>query len=122
MRPISYIRSFIDPAWDSPNITDPVITPPFPEYTSGHSVQSMAAATVLTALFGDDYRFTDNTDVTWGRPTRTFGSFFAAANEAAISRLYAGVHCRAAIEVGMEQGKCIGARVNALAWTRSPPP
>ena len=104
IRPISYIRSVIDPSWNSPYITDPVVTPAFPEYTSGHSVQSMAAATVLTALFGDDYRFTDNTDLAWGRPARTFGSFFAAANEAAISRLYAGVHCRAAIEAGTQQG------------------
>ena len=122
LRPVSYIQSIIDPTWNNGGVTDPVITPAFPEYTSGHSVQSMAVATVLTALFGDGYEFTDNTDLTWGRPARTFGSFFAAAEEAAISRLYAGVHYRAAIEAGTEQGKSIGARVNALAWTKGPQP
>ena len=122
MRPITYIKSVIDPTWDSPDVTDPVITPPFPEYTSGHSVQSMAAATVLTALFGDGYHFTDNTDLAWGRPPRSFDSFYAAAEEAAISRLYAGVHYRPAIEAGVTQGQCIGAKVNALDWLRNPYP
>ena len=50
LRPISYIQKVIDPAWNSPKVTDPVVTPPFPEYPSGHSVQSAAAAAVLTAI------------------------------------------------------------------------
>ena len=118
IRPISYIQTVIDPAWNNPDITDPVTTPPFPEYTSGHSVQSGAAAAVLTALFGDNYQFTDNTHVERGLPARTFNSFFEAADEAAISRLYGGIHYRLAIELGVEQGKCIGEKVNALAFKK----
>jgi hypothetical protein len=68
MRPISYIQAHIDPDWNTPELTDPVVTPPFPEYTSGHSVQSAAAAVVLTDLFGDNYAFTDNTHEALGLP------------------------------------------------------
>lgn len=116
IRPISYIQTMIDPDWNTPDITDPVITPPFPEYTSGHSVQSRATATVMTALFGDNYHFTDDTHMDKGLAARTYNSFYEAADEAAISRLYGGIHYRPAIELGVEQGKCIGEQVNALAW------
>ncbi|HSN73701.1 MAG TPA: vanadium-dependent haloperoxidase [Anaerolineae bacterium] len=108
-RPVTYINDLIDPAW-----TSPVVTPPFPEYTSGHSVQSGAAAAVLTALFGDDFAITDHTHDALGYAPRPFPSFQAMAAEAAISRLYGGIHYRSAIEVGLEQGACIGERVNAL--------
>lgn len=114
VRPISYIQAFIDPTWDTPDITDPVMTPPFPEYTSGHSVQSGAAALVLTSLFGDSYNFTDNTHAALGLAPRTYPSFQAAAEEAAISRLYGGIHYRAAIEQGLIQGQCVGERVLSL--------
>ena len=116
LRPISYIQAVIDPAWNTPNITDPVDTPPFPEYTSGHSVQSGAAAVVLTALFGENYAFIDNTHAELGLPARAFASFHAAADEAAISRLYGGIHYRAAIEQGLEQGYCVGKRVLGLQF------
>jgi hypothetical protein len=99
LRPVTYIQRVIDPAW-MPLLT----TPPFPEYTSGHSVQSMAAAEVLTDLFGR-HRFTDG--------TRSFTSFRAAAREAAISRLYGGIHYRSAIERGLEEGACVARRVRA---------
>ncbi len=114
-RPISYIQDVIDPAWNLPKVTDPVVTPPFPEYPSGHSVQSAAAAAVLTATFGP-VPFTDHTHDAKGLPPRRFSSFWAAAEEAAISRLYGGIHFRAAIEQGLEQGRCIGERVNALRF------
>jgi hypothetical protein len=104
LRPVTYVRRVIDPAW-TPLLT----TPPFPEYTSGHSVQSAAAATVLRGLFGD-VPFTDRTHDARGLPARSFTSFAAAAEEAAISRLYGGIHFRAAIERGLEQGHVIGAR------------
>lgn len=114
LRPITYIRQVIDPKWTTPD----VVTPPFPEYTSGHSVQSAATAEVLTALFGDHYKFTDHTHTEKGLAPRTFASFWAAAQEAAISRLYGGIHYRAAIENGLEQGKCIGEQVNALKFQK----
>ena len=71
LRPISYIQKVIDVNWNNPDITDPVVTPPFPEYPSGHSVQSSAAATVLTDLFGEvPYR--PHSRQTWLRATRVF--------------------------------------------------
>lgn len=103
VRPVTYINRLIDAKWD------PIlITPPFPEYPSGHSTQSGAAAAVLTGFFGDNFAFDDSTHVDDGIPTRRFPSFWAAAQEAAISRLYGGIHFRAAIDLGLEQGRCIG--------------
>jgi hypothetical protein len=109
LRPVTYIRDLIDPAW-----TPLLVTPPFPEYTSGHSVQSGAAAQVLADLFGD-LAFVDRTHERRGLPARSFRSFHEAAEEAAVSRLYGGIHFRAAIERGLEQGRCIGRHVSALA-------
>ncbi len=113
LRPVTYIRRTMDAKWE-PLLT----TPPFPEYPSGHSTQSAAAATVLTKLFGDNFAFTDATNQRDGLAARSFPSFWAAANEAGISRLYGGIHFRAAIERGLDQGRCIGAHVNALKTWR----
>jgi PAP2 superfamily len=109
LRPITYIKKHIDPKWEAL-----LITPPFPEYPSGHSTQSGAAAEVLTAIYGDNFAFEDKTHERDGLKARSFKSFHAAAEEAALSRLYGGIHFRAAIERGLEQGRCIGAYVNAL--------
>jgi hypothetical protein len=111
LRPITFIRAHIDPGWGDPL---PLVTPPFPEYTSGHSVQSAAAAAVLTARFGR-MAFVDHTQDVRGLPARSFASFEAAAAEAAISRLYGGIHYRAAIDRGLTQGRCIGEAVAALS-------
>ena len=110
LRPITYIRHHIDAGWGNPL---PVTTPPFAEYTSGHSVQSGAAAAVMTATFGT-VAFTDHTHDERGLAPRSFSSFQAAADEAAISRMYGGIHYRAAIERGLEQGRRIGTAVAAL--------
>ncbi|MEO5986560.1 MAG: vanadium-dependent haloperoxidase [Candidatus Limnocylindria bacterium] len=107
LRPITYIRRVIDPAWNSF-----VNTPQFPEYTSGHSVASRAAAAVLTDLFGP-VAFTDTNRLTEppSAGTRHFASFQAAADEAAGSRLYGGIHYPMGIEIGLEQGAKVGAQV-----------
>jgi hypothetical protein len=104
LRPVTYIQRHIDATW-SPLL----VTPPFPEYTSGHSVQSASSARVLTEQFGA-VPFTDN--------ARSFASFEAAAQEAAISRLYGGIHYRFGIENGVDQGGEVGDEVNALQWRR----
>lgn len=104
LRPKTYIRDYIagqsnwEPKW---------ATPPFPEYTSGHSVCSGASATVLKHLFGD-ITFVDNTNTFLGINERTYTTFNQAADEAAISRLYGGIHYREAIEFGIEQGNKVG--------------
>ena len=103
IRPETVINRYINPRWQ------PLLqTPPFPEYTSGHSVISTAVAEVLTYLIGDNFAFNDNTEVIFELPERQFSSFRQAAEEAAISRLYGGIHYRDAIEGGQRQGKAIG--------------
>src|ERR687891_708135 len=109
LRPVTYIRRHIHPDW-----APLLVTPPFPEYTSGHSVQSAAAFQVLTNLFGDGHAFVDHTHDDRGLDPRFFGSFLEAADEAAISRLYGGIHFNAAIVNGVTQGRCIGHHVSAL--------
>jgi hypothetical protein len=107
LRPETYIHEHIRRTWQ-PYIQ----TPPFPEYPSGHSVASGAAAEVLTWLFGV-VAFEDRTHINYDHEplVRRFTSFEAAASEAAISRLYGGIHYREAIENGLRHGRCIGQQV-----------
>ncbi|WP_400076631.1 vanadium-dependent haloperoxidase [Winogradskyella sp. R77965] len=103
IRPETLINQHLDQDWL------PILqTPPFPEYTSGHSVASGAASTVLTAIFGNNFQFDDDTEVPFGLPIRSFESFNLAAEEAAISRLYGGIHYMAAIDEGLKQGRNVG--------------
>lgn len=102
LRPETAINRLIDEKWK------PLLqTPPFPEYTSGHSVISTATAEILSNFLGDDFSFTDTTETYIGFPSRKFSSFRQAADEACISRLYGGIHFRDAIENGKEQGQRI---------------
>lgn len=105
VRPVTYIREFIDPDW-----MPLIVTPPFPEFTSGHSGISAAAAQILTAFAGPNYSFTDSTFTIIGLPykPRSFSSFLQAAEEAGISRLYGGIHYQNGIQAGNYQGKLIG--------------
>lgn len=103
IRPESIINEHIDESW-----TPLLQTPPFPEYTSGHSVISTASAEVLTQMYGDNFAFADSTEVRFGLPVRSFKSFKAAADEAAVSRLYGGIHYKPAIYNGVDQGSKIG--------------
>ena len=106
IRPETYINEYIDRDWK------PILeTPLFPEHTSGHSVISRAAATVLTELLGDSYAFIDSTEVPFGLPPRPFKSFYDASNEAAISRIYGGIHYEPARKLGIEQGALVGSWV-----------
>ncbi|MEP6733382.1 MAG: vanadium-dependent haloperoxidase [bacterium] len=105
LRPRPYIRSLIDSTWE------PFIpTPPFPEYPSGHSTQSSAAATVLTTVLGAT-EFEDSTVVSLGHTVRHFSSFTAASDEAGMSRLYGGIHFPTGNTGGRTLGQCIGAKV-----------
>ncbi len=112
LRPVTYIQEQIDP-----NFKTLLSTPPFPEYTSGHSVQTGASLTVLADYFGDFYSFTDRThesrtDID-GRP-RSYDSFSQCASEVALSRLYGGIHYRFGIDAGVDQGKKIGRNIASL--------
>ena len=108
VRPETLINKHIDDNWK------PILqTPPFPEYVSGHSVVSGAASEILTEIFGDNFSFNDDTETAYGLPIRSFTSFRNAAQEAALSRLYGGIHYRAAIYVGLKQGIAVGNNVTS---------
>jgi hypothetical protein len=103
VRPETVINAHLDEAW-APLLQ----TPPFPEYTSGHSVISTAAAVVLTDQFGAGFAFEDTSESEYGLPARSYTSFEEAAAEAAISRMYGGIHYRMAIDAGVDQGRRVG--------------
>ena len=123
-RPSSYVKKNIDPNWQQfwPE-------PPFPAFPSGHSIQSGAAAEVLTAVYGDNFSFTDHSHEGNRRyddlrffdlryPARSFKSFWEAANECAYSRFLGGIHTQQDNDAGTAQGKVIGENVNALQWRK----
>lgn len=112
IRPVTYINRYIDPEWR------PLLqTPPFPEHSSGHSTISAAASIVLTQIFGT-MEFDDDTETYLGLPVRTFGSFIEAADDAAMSRLWGGIHYVAANEAGKKNGKRIAKHVLSAVATR----
>ncbi len=113
VRPETVINKVVDPKW-SPFLQ----TPPFPEYPSGHSTISAAAATVLTQLMGDNVAFTDSTEYKYGHGVRSFKSFKDASDQASISRLYGGIHYRSALTNGAIMGTKVGQHVLEMAKTR----
>jgi hypothetical protein len=113
IRPETYINQYIDENWV------PLLqTPPFPEYTSGHSVISSSAAVALTDLFGENVNFVDSTEVEFGLGVRTFKSFFEASAEAAVSRMYGGIHYKPACDNGVTQGRALGNYIVEKVKTR----
>lgn len=112
VRPETLINENFDEDWM------PLLqTPPFPEYTSGHSVISGAAGIMLTGVFGENFAFQDSTERVYGLPDRSYESFNAASDEAAISRLYGGIHYMPAIEIGVVQGRTLGAFIDSSLIT-----
>ena len=112
IRPETVINASIDKSW-----TPVLQTPPFPEYTSGHSTISGAAAVILTELYGANVAFEDSTEIPYGIPPRTFKSFIQASDEASISRLYGGIHFLPALNEGLKQGAKVGQHVLANVKT-----
>jgi hypothetical protein len=112
IRPVAYINRYIDSSWEPK-----LMTPPFPEFPSGHSVQSAAMATVLTATIGKEIAFTDYSKFWVGEP-RKFNSFWEAANETSISRFYGGIHYMDALDQGQDMGKLVGANILKLKFLR----
>lgn len=112
IRPVTYIQLVIDSNW----VPTLLPTPPFPDYPSGHAVQSSSAQAVLSRVFGANTEFVDNTHNDRGWGPRTFKSFKAAADEAAMSRVYGGIHYRFSSEGGKPQGLCVANKVLALKF------
>jgi hypothetical protein len=113
IRPVTYIRRVIDPTWNTV-----LPTPPFPEYVSAHSGQSAAVMATLESLFGMNVPFVDHAHDADGFAPRSFPRIFAAAEEAGISRLYAGIHFQSGNLNGQALGRCVAAKVDALRWRR----
>lgn len=120
-RPSTFIRRNIDGSfvqfWPEP---------PFPAFYSGHSVLSGATATTLTALYGTDFKFIDNSHEGRERDpltlitfkNRSFSSFWEAAEEAAYSRFLGGIHTRSDNDTGLAEGRKVGQNINALKWKK----
>jgi len=103
VRPETAIRQYIDPNWK------PLLqSPPFPEFTSGHSVISSAAAVMLSHYLGNNFKYTDNAEMHFGVTPRHFYSFVQASNEAAISRYYGGIHFIDSVNDGVAEGDSVG--------------
>ncbi len=115
IRPVTAINETFDPAW-LPFLQ----TPPFPEYTSGHSTITASAATVLTSLFGDNFAFQDTSDLRYIGMQRHFNSFSEAAAEVSISRVYGGIHYRFSVDTGAEMGNRLGEFINRKLLTDNP--
>jgi hypothetical protein len=103
VRPVTNINEKVDHYWL------PLLqTPPFPEYTAGHSTISATAAVLLTHEFGDNFAFQDTSDLHYIGKQRHFDSFIKASDETAMSRFYGGIHYLNSSLLGAVQGKQIG--------------
>lgn len=103
VRPETVINKYIDPEW-RPYLQ----TPPFPEYTCGHSTVSAAAAEALTEVYGDNFAYTDTSELEFGIANRSFTSFRQAADENNWARFYGGIHFHPSCIVSSEYGKKVG--------------
>jgi hypothetical protein len=103
VRPETVINKYIDANW-RPHLQ----TPPFPEYTCGHSTGSSAAAEALTSVFGDNFSYTDTTELEFGIKSRSFKSFRDAASENNWARFYGGIHFHHSCLVSTDLGRQVG--------------
>lgn len=103
VRPETVINNYFDPSW-RPYLQ----TPPFPEYTCGHSTGSAAGAAVLTDIFGDNFAYTDTSELMFGIKSRSYNSFYDAAHENSKGRFYGGIHFEYTCAISFEYGKKVG--------------
>jgi hypothetical protein len=103
VRPETVINKYIDQDW-RPYLQ----TPPFPEYTCGHSTVSSAAAEALTKMYGENFNYTDTSELEFGIANRSFTSFKQASDENNMARFYGGIHFHPSCLVSTEYGKRVG--------------
>jgi hypothetical protein len=106
-RPITYIQTVMGHENWMPFIP----TPPHPEYPGGHAALSASVAEVFTYVFGDNYTLTDDTYEDFGLGTRAYKSFDAMAEEAAMSKVYGGIHYKLSVDVGLRQGRKVSREI-----------
>lgn len=119
IRPVSYIKQYIDPTFNTV-----IGTPPFPAYTSGHATEAAAGAKICAHLFANangDYTFTDLSQLQYGFSARSFNNFYDMARECANSRLYGGIHYDFDNDLGLDMGFKLGnAVITRINWPRNP--
>lgn len=103
VRPETVINKYFDQDW-RPYLQ----TPPFPEYTCGHSTVSSASASALTKMFGDHFNYTDSSELEFGIANRSFKSFRDAAEENNLARFYGGIHFHPSCLVSSDFGQRVG--------------
>jgi hypothetical protein len=105
-RPETVINKYMDQDW-RPYLQ----TPPFPEYTCGHSTVSSASAEALTKMFGDNFNYTDTSELEFGIPNRSFTSFRQAADENNWARFYGGIHFHPSCIESTASGQKVGSMI-----------
>jgi hypothetical protein len=108
IRPVTYIRTYIDPNWSTY-----VPTPNHPEFPSGHSTTGGGALTMMSNIFGEDFHITLHTYDYLNYPARSYTSFTQLSNEISDSRFYGGLHYRATLAKSTEQGKKVAENILA---------
>jgi hypothetical protein len=109
MRPVTYIRRFIDANW-LPRIP----TPPHPEYPAAHAMLTGSLMQTAAKVLGDKIKLTDHSYDFRGWAPRSFTSIFGVAEEAGISRNYGGIHYIPSINTGLAMAKKIGDNIGAI--------
>jgi hypothetical protein len=109
IRPITYIRKLIDPAWQSF-----IATPPHPEYPAAHAYVTGSVMQAVTKVLGDNISFTDHTYDFRGWAPRSFTSLNKIGEEAGMSRLYGGIHYLPSINAGLALGADLGTAVGGM--------
>ena len=106
IRPVTYIRAYINPNWSTY-----IPTPNHPEFPSGHSTTGGAALTMMSNIFGEDFHITLHTYDYLNYPPRSYTSFTQLSNEISDSRFYGGLHYRATLVKSTEQGKKVAENI-----------
>jgi hypothetical protein len=106
IRPVTYIRAYIDPNWSTY-----IPTPNHPEFPSGHSTTGGAVLTMMSNIFGEDFHITLHTYDYLNYPSRSYTSFTQLGNEISDSRFYGGLHYRATLAKSTEQGKKVAQNI-----------
>jgi hypothetical protein len=106
IRPVTYIRAYIDPTWSTY-----IPTPNHPEFPSGHSTTGGAVLNMMSKIFGEDFHITLHTYDYLNYPSRSYTSFTQLSNEISDSRLYGGLHYRSTLDKSTEQGRIVAENI-----------
>lgn len=106
IRPVTYIRAYIDPAWSTY-----IPTPNHPEFPSGHSTTGGAVLTMMSKIFGENFRITLHTYDYLSYPSRSYTSFTQMLKEISDSRLYGGLHYRETLDKSEAQGEKVAKNI-----------